>query len=369
MAAAVVLAGACAGAEDRPAEETTTTTIPVVSEVGQRRPWDGLIVPPDPVEGYDGPTVSAALADLVDLGAPNAALVVALTQDDGTGNPVRDPAATPSDAELGDVMATADRLELGVVLQLRVEPSTGLLPAEPEPAARARWFRDYTRLAVHYAELAEEHGVDLLVLDGVSSELLAHDDPWIRLLGEVRGAYGGPVSLAVDAGHVDDVAFWDEVDLIGIDVASPPPADVEEPVAADYEKAWEPVLAELSRLAESWTRPVVVTRVGIPSVSSTDPEPPEGEADGQQAGYEALFTVMNQTPAVEGVLVWRWGGEPVTANGSEATYSPEDRPAEEVLRRAWTTPLADESESESEPDASADRDQRPSPGPSVAARS
>jgi hypothetical protein len=341
LALVVAVAGvviACAEPAAREGADDTTTTIGTVSDVGRRRPWDGMILPPDIGPGYAGNTALAQLAELAELGAPNVSVVVPLVQEDPSSVPHRVPDETPTDSALIRLMGVAAELELGVVVQLRVEVA-GNPGAVPTPADPDLWFHHYARLATHYASLAERHEAALLVIGAMPGRVMADEASWRAVVADVRDRYTGPLAFTVDPADIDRLALWEEVDVIGIDVTFPPEPDVDEPVAADLERAWEPVLAELSAAAETWTRPVVLTRVGFPGVERSTVEPPELEVDQQLNAYEALFTVINQTPAVEGVLVWRWG-EPSPVG--EVSYSPEGRPAEEVLRRAWTTPLAGE---------------------------
>lgn len=344
----LVLVASCwalAACGDTPADEPaaeSTTTIPVVSEVGRRRPWDGMILPPDVGPLYQSAPTLAELGELAVLGAPNVAVVVPLVQANPASVPRQVPGRTPTDVALGELMDAAVQLELGVVVQLRVEVADDP-SALPDPADEDRWFDQYTRLASHYAELAERHQAAMVVIGAVPADLAAQEDAWSTVIDAVRDRYGGALTFAVEPPDLGVVSFWDDVDVIGIDINFPPEADVPEPVAADLEKAWEPVLAEMTALAGRRGRPVVLTRVGFPGVERDTADPPEVEVDHQLSAYEALFTVANQTPAIEGVLVWRWGGEP-SSHGDEASYSPEGRPAEVVLRRAWTTPLAEEAE-------------------------
>jgi hypothetical protein len=345
-------------------QATTTTTVPTTiaqqSEVGLRRPWDGMILPPDLGRGYEPAATAALLEDLAELGAPNVALVVPLTQDSPGSPPRRGDGVTPGDDQLVSAIDQADRLELGVVLELRVQPAPG---STPEPAPPGQWFDAYRQLAAHYAALAQRHEVDLFVIGGEVGT--AWTEGWLAVIDQVRAAYEGPVAFAVVSERMDQVGFWDAVDMIGVDTTFPDPA-VPEPVAADIERAWEPVMAELTELAARWLRPVVLTRVGYPGVDHRTSDLPGIGPDRQLGAYEALFTVANQTPAIEGVLVWRWGTDPLTAGDPEATYSPQGRPAEEVLRRAWTTPLATDP---LEPDGDVTPADQPGAGPPPTDRS
>jgi hypothetical protein len=328
------------------APEETTTTIPALSEVGQRRPWDGMILPPDADGGYGSPRIGVHLAALAELGAPNVALVVPLVQDSAEASPRTDDRATPRDAFLGQVMGLAADLGLGVVVELRIESIGGVAPG---PRDLGRWFDDYGTLAVHYAALAERHDAELFVIGGGASEL-ARSRGWTEVIDRVRDVFDGPVSFSVDADELDRVSFWDYVDVIGVSATFPEP-DADEPIAADIERAWEPVMAQLTVLAENWSRPVVLARVGFPGVERTTGGLGVNE-DRQLDAYEALFTVANQTPALDGILVWRWGTDPATVGDKDASYSPQGRPAEEVLRRAWTTPLADDEDEDGEQSSS-----------------
>lgn len=349
---AVALLGACSGTAADEVAEGPTTTVVIVSEVGQRRPWDGMILPPDAGTGYDPASVDVDLGSLAALGAPNVAFVVPLPQPDPAAVPRRDSDATPDDETLGEAMATATELGLGTVLELRVESPTGATPA---PSDTERWFEEYGRLALHYAEVADRHDASLLVIGGTGPDLADEADRWRALIRDIRRVYDGPLSFSVEADHVERVTFWDAVDVIGVDTDFPE-ADVLDPIAADIEKAWEPVLSELTELAERWDRPVVLTHVGYPGVEGTTAGQLGIAEERQLEAYEALFTVANQTPAVEGLLVWRWGSDPIVSGGEGAGFSPRDRLAEAVLRRAWATPLpGDDDDLGEDPELGADR--------------
>jgi sugar phosphate isomerase/epimerase len=368
--AGMLLLGACGGDDD--ATAATTTTIPAVSEVGQRRPWDGVIVQP-PAGPAAANILGEELAELDDLGAPNIGLVVPLLQADPTDVPHADPSRTPTDDALGLAVDRARERGLGVVLELRVE-GTGDQPADAGAEDPARWFSAYGSMASHYAELAQRHGVALFVIGVAAGPLVQEADGWSGVLDAVRQRYDGSVSFATGLERLEQVTFWDGVDVIGVEVGQPPTTDEADPITSDLEKAWEPVLDRLTELAERWSRPVVLTRIGFAAEPESDEagtDDPTADQSGlgrsaaddeQGRGYQALFTVINQTPAVDGVLVWHWGSWTGAEGSAERSYSPEGRPAEDVLRRAWTTPLAHEEPTESTESHAPDDDGTPSPG-------
>jgi hypothetical protein len=351
-----LLTTACGTVNSTATPDETTTTVAGPAEVGQRRPWDGMVLPPDRADGYVVAQARHELDQLAELGAPNVALVAPVLQPDVDAVPRWSAGTSQQEEVLRDVAGLAHDAGLQVVLEVRLELPGELLPA---PADHHAWFTAYRRLAVHYARLARDTDASLIVLGGRFGDLVEREDEWRAVIDAVRAHFDGRVALSVGRDDLDRVRFWDALDVIGIDTDFPEP-DVPEPIAADIEKAWEPVMTELTLAAETWLRPVVLTRVGFPGVNDRGDGPPGVDEQRQLGAYEALFTVANQTPALDGVLVWRWGTDPVSGGTPDATYSPRGRPAEEVLRRAWTATLAGE-----QPTADAEDAAAPRPAPAV----
>ena len=209
-----------------------------------------------------------------------------------------------------------------------------------------RWFESYRRLVLHYAALAERLGIPAYCV-GVELHAAARDRPedWRRLIAEVREVYSGQLTYAANwHREVEEVPFWDALDLIGVQgyfpLSAEPLPTVEELVAG-----WQPRAAALEALARRHGRPVLFTEIGYVSRPGATADPwvwpergrPEASSEEglelQARAYEAFFRTFWHRPWVAGAYFWKWypGLPPGEASGVD--YSPQGKPAERVLRR------------------------------------
>lgn len=114
---------------------------------------------------------------------------------------------------LVDCAATVPAEDLAPDLEFldgeRYEDLDAYLRAEEE--ANRRWSRHITQ-----ATRGEE--VDVGALNARRADHEAH---WRRLIEEIRGVYGGPLSYAANFDQVEEVGFWDALDAIGVNAYYP----------------------------------------------------------------------------------------------------------------------------------------------------
>jgi len=212
------------------------------------------------------------------------------------------------------------------------------------PREWADWFRSYRTFILHYADLAEACGMEALAVGTELGSTTQHEREWRALIGEIRKRYRGKLvycaNWAEDLGHV---RFWDALDWIGVQ-AYYPLADRPNPAVADLVAAWQEPLDMLEGLSRKWGKPVILTEVGYHSLDTAASRPWEWDLPGrlsletQARCYEALFSALRDRPRVRGVFLWKWHPDYDNAGGVKDTeYTPERKPAEEVLRRAFAS--------------------------------
>jgi len=221
----------------------------------------------------------------------------------------------------------------------------------------AEWFDLYTEFILHCAQLAQENNVDLF---SIGNELYAGHDSyigparrtqdWKKLIPKVREIYHGPLTYGANAfnkpgssnyfGEQNVVQFWDQLDYIGIHAYYSLTQSLN-PTVDDLVRAWRGPVAQLDRLSEKWSKPIIITEISYRSYEGATTNPTYENLDGsvdlqiQANAYEAAFQALQDQPWWRGVF-W-WGYKPVFGLGGPTdpgTY-PSGKPAEDVLRHYY----------------------------------
>lgn len=262
-----------------------------------------------------------------------------------------DPSRTPPD---NDVRRLIDRVHTAgqrVMLKPFVDSDDGIWRGDIRPVDSSAWFADYASMTHHYADLAEGVGVDLFCLGtdlAFSEDALASE--WRSLIADVRLRFSGPLTYAAShapsagLGGYASVPFWDDLDFIGVN-AYFPLADrlISHAQLADAWNVWLEEI-EMWRMDRKLDRPVIFTELGYRSTTTAaiqpravDPvRPHEVDSELQANLYTAFFGLPYRREALQGVFWWRW--DPDMTNGQDSSFAPNGKPAEAVLRRAYTAP-------------------------------
>jgi hypothetical protein len=210
---------------------------------------------------------------------------------------------------------------------------------------------------VHYAELAEQNGVDLLSVGTELSSITgsAYTTYWNSLIDEVREVYSGKLTYAANWGEEKQVGFWGKLDYVGVDFYAPL-TEHADPTRAELLAALNTAPAHdftadlydgkaplrfYADLAAQLEKPLLFTEVGWNSVnggnmqwSNTVQNPgldPQEQADLYAAFLEALGKAENQF--VDGVFFWAWG--PQVDPNNPYSMSIEHNPARTIVQDAF----------------------------------
>jgi len=257
---------------------------------------------------------------------------------------------SPTDEAVRDAIRELRALGLQVMLKPHVDVLDGAWRGTIRPRDPALWFASYAAFLDRMAGLAREEGVGLLCVGTELATLSGarHGEDWARVIAGVRARYGGPLTYAANGvGAADEytsVAFWDRLDLLGLDVYTPL-TDRRDPSRAELAAGWrrnrngEDMLAAFRNWQSAHGKPVVFTEIGYRSADGANRAPWDWEASmvpdpGEQADcYQAAFEVWSREAGwMRGAFWWAWD---VSAPGpADSGYNPRGKPAEAVLR-AW----------------------------------
>lgn len=211
--------------------------------------------------------------------------------------------------------------------------------APQDEAGWGCWFDAYTRALLPMARVAKVEGVDMLVV-GTELKKTEGRPEWRLVLARLRGHYQGPLSWVFHA--PDDVlrfAALPQLHLVGLSLY---PKLGETP--AETYRATQHKRMKLKAFSKTLPKPLWIAEVGIPSRAGaglapwlwqgTDAEraqpDPGFQAEALQAWLEALSGSWHR-----GVMVWNWMSDPHAGGLLDTDYTPQNKPAERVLRCAW----------------------------------
>ena len=299
---------------------------------------------------YLHPEAAAARAHLASTGGSWAGVLVTWYMDRADASTMApDTLRTPSDAAVLQSIADLRSRGLKVMLKPHVDVKDDTWRGSIRPRDAGTWFASYTEFIVHYARMADAAGVELYC---VGTELVTlsgagYRASWEAVIAAVRAAYRGPLTYAANATTAGDeftsVAFWDRVDIAGLD-AYVPLTDRLNPSRAELEAAWsrnrngQNMVAAFRNWQASHRLPVFMTELGYRSADGTNRAPYDYAAaappdPGEQADcYAAAFAVWSRESSwMKGILWWAWAVPP--PGPADTDYTPRGKPAEEVLRQ------------------------------------
>ena len=288
---------------------------------------------------YRQPAAAQALDGLRDAGMRRAAVVVTWYMPDPSSSVVmRDTLRTPTDLAIKDLAREARDRGVSLVIKPQIDVADGTFRGDIEPADRVAWWRSYDAMILHYADLARGVRADGLVvgveLRSMSTDTLAFE----ALIDRVRDRFDGTLLYAANWDEVDRVGFWPALDAIGVDAYHPlstnPGASV-----ASLAAAWETVADGLEQLSQRVDRPVIFTELGYAARPTAAVDPSGAfqsggpvDVDAQARAYAATLRALGDEPWLRGIYWWDWPIDPRDEMGQ--AYSPRDRPAEALIRRA-----------------------------------
>jgi hypothetical protein len=278
------------------------------------------------------------LGEMLDAGVTDVQLVVRWAQD--TINDVKlapDPLGEEDDATVGWVIDAARRLGLRVFLMptvhVRLIDDTSWR-GTIAPTDWGRWWRAYERFILHYAELAQAHGVDLFAVGSELGSTESQADRWVAIIAAVRRRFSGALTYSANWDHFGEVPFWGALDLAGVN-AYVPLSTLPDPSESDLMRGWRPFKAQIEAWSARHRRPFLLTEIGYQSNPFAAARPFDYSLRGQPDPglqlrcYRALFRSWHDVEGLSGVFLWNWFGP---GGLQDRGYTPRGKPAYEVIR-------------------------------------
>jgi hypothetical protein len=204
------------------------------------------------------------------------------------------------------------------------------------------WESAYRNYILNYARLADSLSVDMLCVGTeVRKSASQRAEFWQQLIIEVREIYAGKVTYAANWDNYENISFWEDLDLIGIDAYFPLDSNKHVDFTLLSEKT-DSLSKEIAQFSKKYDKQVLFTEFGFRSVDYAawrDWELPS-EYENPVLGFNALNQVYAyrsflktfwKQDYVAGGFVWKWHPSlegPLETND----FTPQGKPALQVIK-------------------------------------
>ncbi|MEX0869985.1 MAG: hypothetical protein WDZ39_00975 [Candidatus Spechtbacterales bacterium] len=315
--------------------------------------WQKAVsVVPEHAEDFSTPEFRQSMNNLSATGANHVSLIIPYYQSNRWSTDVQRGGDTPTDESLISAINYIHSLGMSVTLKPHMETFTREWRAYISPDDRDAWFAAYGDMLNHYAELGEQHGVEQMI---IGSELISmaadNEHPtntqnWINLIQNVRNRFSGNITYSANwgpSGFVDeknDIAFWSELDSIGIAAYFTLGWDWNNYEVETLKARWDEWNnSHIKPLQQQYNKPVLFTELGYRSLDGAHTDPwDSGRAGGyngavQANAYDALFSYWDEQNFMVGVHLWNWRTDPNAGGEGNTRYTPQNKPAQDVMTR------------------------------------
>ena len=202
--------------------------------------------------------------------------------------------------------------------------------------------KSYLTYIVDFATLADSMNAEAFSI-GVELKNLVTERPafWPVLIDTVRDVYSGTLTYAANWDNYQNVGFWNELDLIGID-AYFPVGYSKTPTFNECYQGWSENFEKLKTMSQSVGKNIVFTEFGYRNIDYCGKEPwdENGNAtfntEAQKNAYEAIFYRFWGESWFEGGFLWKWHPNDATAGGEENNrFTPQNKPVEALISKIY----------------------------------
>jgi hypothetical protein len=280
---------------------------------------------------------------IAEIGADTILFVVDSKQESGSSSHIfLDMRGEPTPEKLGELIQYAHNKNLRVILMplvLLEAPRGNEWRGVIHPEVWEDWWDSYREMLHHYSTVAEKNHVEVFVVGSelVSTERADQLEEWTRTIRQVRHDFHGPITYSANWDHYTGVQFWDQLDLMGLN-SYYTLGDTNQAGLAEIKRRWQKIQGPLLGFQRKINKPLVMLEVGWCSMGNAVTEPWDYtklteplDLDIQKRLYEGYFESWWGTKGFGGFMVWAW--TPNASGPQDRGYTPEGKPAEEVLRK------------------------------------
>lgn len=324
--------------------------------------WEGASLPSYWGGNFQTQSGLAAMSTIKATGANTITLVPSFFMANEYSTTMRlNPNESDTFAQVRQAIVDAKARGLNVVLKPHLETDNRVWRAEIKPSDVNAWFQNYKNMIVEYAKIAQEAGASMFCIGTEMRSMSGYEAKWEDIISAVRGVYSGKLTYAATDDEAKAVKFWDKLDYIGVDAYFPMTTS-NSPTVQQLVDAWvKPSTSSYvsgihnglstvdyyKSLSEQWGKKVIFAEVGYRSVDGANKDPGVFNSAGgvdtgeQRDAYEALFRVAKDYGGqwLDGAFIWSYQTSyNPSSSYDQKDYTPQGKPAEAVLKAAYSSP-------------------------------
>lgn len=174
------------------------------------------------------------------------------------------------------------------------------------------WFESYQAYLLHYAELAEYTGCEMLCLGCEMLGTERKESYWRAVIAAVRAIYHGKLTYNTNHGKEEVAQWYDAIDYVGTSAYYPvenaPGASV-----AEMRTVWESIAEQLEQVSKRIGKPILFMEIGCRSAHGCAQMPwdfmhlelPHDEEE-QANFFESSLQVFSERAWFAGYFWWDW---------------------------------------------------------------
>ncbi|KAH3757695.1 glycoside hydrolase family 5 protein [Pelomyxa schiedti] len=249
--------------------------------------------------------------------------------------------------ETDDNIRTAIRYSHSIGLKVLLKPHVDLLGGGIAPCGQYwrgnigiyftesdwdEWFTSYGTQFLHYAQIAEEEGVEMMSMNCELITANLQEAHWRDLVQKTRQVFTGLITESANWGLSNiEIGWWDAVDIIGVDAYYP----IDGTTLDEMVASWAPILDSLVPFVLKFSKSLIFTEIGYCSGNCQRSYTPNEEDYQLQATYyEAVFVATQGRDWFKGVFWWNWDTDAALPL-DDSCLTPQFKPVEDVLRNYY----------------------------------
>lgn len=258
---------------------------------------------------------------------------------------------TQTDSDIAAAVEYAKKLGMKVCLKPMVNSLDGVwrahihFPEESNIDYNERWFSSYNAFMLHYAEIAEQTGCEMLCTGCEMDGMDVNTQRCIDMIARVREVYHGLIMHNINHGDEFKYPWLGSVDVIGISAYYRLTDGVDVSIERMLE-SWSKIRVRLNKAHEMYNKPIMFAEIGIRNEHGCSQYPYDFkdrlevplDEDEQADFYESAIRTFWDDEWFSGFFWWDWKVKltPADQIHTNRDFTVYGKKAESVLKKWYT---------------------------------